>query len=541
MKIFRPLAANDAARGSTLEETQLTSPLHRFIYSMPYFHCFICCIYGTVRIYGLHSIEKDISDYLMSRGAVREEITYAILDCVTKGLVAQVFHAVSIIRLTTYLYKARKKDQKLKRKTEEFMRFVFHEIRVPFNSLILSLSVVKDAVEPLLRLRSSEADSGDKSNTDNDNILEHLEIAQISSQGMMRVVNDVLTLQKMQAGLVIIRPEPTDLIHVVRNVIRIHSYEAQKKDIDIVFETSEKLSTMLLVDGKRMHQIISNLVSNAVKFAEKRIVICLDVMGKGSEGGKRTVVLKVKDDGVGISKEDQEMLFQQFSQIRAKEQQNLGGNGMGLWICRQLAQLFEGSITVFSMGEGQGASFRLEFPATFPTEQQILDSKQKKNDADEDILSLRSAETTSAETKKKRIQSCPSPKKAEQRKSFEEYHALVVDDVKSTRLLVGRVLEKLKLSVELADDGVTALAAYEKRKPDIIFMDNTMPRMSGVEATRILRERGSTVPILGVTGNSLEDDCKLFLEAGADVVFVKPITPGVIAKSCEEWLLSKPK
>jgi len=103
------------------------------------------------------------------------------------------------------------------------------------------------------------------------------------------------------------------------------------------------------------------------------------------------------------------------------------------------------------------------------------------------------------------------------------------------------VLEKLKLSVELADDGVTALAAYEKRKPDIIFMDNTMPRMSGVEATRILRERGSTVPILGVTGNSLEDDCKLFLEAGADVVFVKPITPGVIAKSCEEWLLSKPK
>jgi len=296
------LAANDAARGSTLEETQLTSPLHRFIYSMPYFHCFICCIYGTVRIYGLHSIEKDISDYLMSRGAVREEITYAILDCVTKGLVAQVFHAVSIIRLTTYLYKARKKDQKLKRKTEEFMRFVFHEIRVPFNSLILSLSVVKDAVEPLLRLRSSEADSGDKSNTDNDNILEHLEIAQISSQGMMRVVNDVLTLQKMQAGLVIIRPEPTDLIHVVRNVIRIHSYEAQKKDIDIVFETSEKLSTMLLVDGKRMHQIISNLVSNAVKFAEKRIVICLDVMGKGSEGGKGTVVLKVKDDGVGFRK-----------------------------------------------------------------------------------------------------------------------------------------------------------------------------------------------------------------------------------------------
>jgi len=120
---------------------------------------------------------------------------------------------------------------------------------------------------------------------------------------------------------------------------------------------------------------------------------------------------------------------------------------------------------------------------------------------------------------------------------FTGLRALVVDDVKSNRMLVGRVLSKLGFTVELADDGDTALLAVDKNSPDIIFMDNTMVRMSGITATGVLRkQRGATIPILGVTGNSLEDDCKSFIAAGANAVYVKPVTPKVLNEACIEFL-----
>lgn len=105
--------------------------------------------------------------------------------------------------------------------------------------------------------------------------------------------------------------------------------------------------------------------------------------------------------------------------------------------------------------------------------------------------------------------------------SSESFHALVVDDVKSNRLLVCRVLIRLGLSVDLADDGDTAIEAVIKKKPDIIFMDNTMPRMTGIVATKKIRDLGYTFPIIGVTGNSFDEDCNEFMDAGTMAFFFK--------------------
>jgi len=136
-----------------------------------------------------------------------------------------------------------------------------------------------------------------------------------------------------------------------------------------------KKGKLLIFDKERMHQIVNNLVSNAIKFSKSTIVVSLEL---SVVEDVMNVLIKVIDDGAGISKEDQDKLFQQFSQIKAKELQNLGGSGMGLWICRQLVTLFEGKISSFSEGNGKGATFQFEFKTAIATEEQIRTSKDKK-------------------------------------------------------------------------------------------------------------------------------------------------------------------
>ena len=113
----------------------------------------------------------------------------------------------------------------------------------------------------------------------------------------------------------------------------------------------------------------------------------------------------------------------------------------------------------------------------------------------------------------------------------------MVDDVKSNRLLVGRVLIKLGFTVDLADDGDTAINCVKEKRPSIIFLDSTMPRLSGPNCAELLRgSMNETMPIIGITGNSLLEDCQPFIDAGANAVFVKPVSPKVILDICEEYL-----
>ena len=252
-------------------------------------------------------------------------------------------------------------QMKLKESVNDFLRFVFHEIRVPFNALVLSLDIMKQHFF-----------SAPGSTRDQDETREHFDICDLSTQSMMKTMNDVLSLQKISLGLVELQLEPTDPMTVVLNVVKANTFTAREKDINIQLMTNgsneENHRRKLMIDDMRMYQIISNLISNAVKFARSEIIVHLDVFKtrieeERSEEESCMVRIRVEDDGVGISKENQEKLFRQFSQIKARGLQSSGGSGMGLWICRELAKTFGGELLLESDGEGKGATFTFEFRA----------------------------------------------------------------------------------------------------------------------------------------------------------------------------------
>ncbi|GMH94504.1 hypothetical protein TL16_g12924 [Triparma laevis f. inornata] len=483
-----------------------------------------------------------------------EEVLFTILDAVVKAQTAHLFQEVSVVKLTIFLALSHQAELKLRSSTDQFLRFVFHEIRVPFNALILSLEVLK-----------SDSLNGDSAGED-PNTKEHFEIATTASHSMMRIMNDVLSLQRITSGKLVLCQEPMNPVSVASIICKSHVYEAEVKKVKVKYEVSEGEgcggNLLLMIDEVRFSQVVSNLVSNAIKFAKKDVQVKVEMRPAegdvgmdgegvgGGRGGRVFVGVTVIDDGAGISKENQAYLFKQFSQIKARELQNSGGSGMGLWICRQLASIFNGKIGVQSLGEG-GATFNFEFVVERATKEQIEKSNEKKSEMRLEInktlvsspaLVKRGLEGEGGEGggkgKEKSLARAVVEKKGQEKKlSSESFHALVVDDVKSNRLLVGRVLTRLGLSVDLADDGDTAIEAVIKKKPDIIFMDNTMPRMTGIVATKKIRDLGYTFPIIGVTGNSLDEDCNEFMDAGTTAVFVKPVTPKIISNICQDMLV----
>ncbi|GMI12588.1 hypothetical protein TrVE_jg1352 [Triparma verrucosa] len=561
-----------AKQQSTSSADSSTSSMVWFLNFTPVYLGVFWVLFGVVRVgrlfYELVYLDKGLygsgASKLLLEGEVPdhcmvEEVLFTIFDAVVKAQTAHLFQEVSVVKLTIFLALSHQAELKLRSSTDQFLRFVFHEIRVPFNALILSLEVLK-----------SDSLSGDSAKQD-PNTKEHFEIATTASHSMMRIMNDVLSLQRIASGKLVLCQEPVNPASVASIVCKSHVYEAEVKKVRVKYEAIEGEgcggNLLLMIDEVRFSQVCNNLISNAIKFAKKDVQVKVEMRpavagdigmdgdgGGGGGEGRVFVRVMVIDDGAGISKENKAFLFKQFSQIKARELQNSGGSGMGLWICRQLASIFNGKIGVESLGEGKGATFNFEFVANRATKEQIEESKEKRSEMRLELnktplsspaLAKRvlegegeAREGWEEKGKEKSLARVIAEKKGQETKksSFEEFHALVVDDVKSNRLLVGRVLTRLGMSVDLADDGDTAIEAVLKKKPDILFMDNTMPRMTGIVATKKIRDLGYTFPIIGVTGNSLDEDCNEFMEAGTTAVFVKPVTPKVISKICQENL-----
>lgn len=421
----------------------------------------------------------------------------------------------------------------------QFISFIFHEIRVPFNAVVLGIGHM---------LGSNLSDEQ----------REILKMMDASSSSMIHILNDVLDMGKIEAGKLQLEKQPFNMGELVSSLIWAFRDTLDSKGIAFslcVDEVTQKIFSHhdLLGDKHRVRQVLANYLSNAAKFTPRngsvrlRVVcdgrlttdpvglnrfepfprngtlskcrICMwneqeeNYLVKEKQPMLVSVTLSVEDTGIGISKEDQEILFEPYTQIKAGSLQGGGGTGLGLCFSRRIVELAGGKIGVQSeVGKGSTFSFTLPFELVTSLAKD-REEATSQNPFDFHKVSYSLARTTSVRKLAGSSLTGHKPK------------VLIVEDNQVNRKILKKLLSSFDVDSEDAEDGKQALDLCRNGATyDMILIDKEMPVMDGLEATRELRAMGVKSPIVGLTGNALDSDRNQFLAAGVDDFFTKPIS-----------------
>ncbi|MCA9277166.1 MAG: CHASE domain-containing protein [Phycisphaerales bacterium] len=364
-----------------------------------------------------------------------------------------------------------------------FLANMSHEIRTPMTAILGYADLLGD----LIRL-----------NNEGEEYSEAVQAIQRSGKHLTMIINDVLDLSKIESGKLEVEHEEFPVVDMVREVYTTLRMNAQRKGIELRVRFETPFPTQLYGDAYRIRQILINLVGNAIKFTRAGSV----TISLKRAGGY--VCFGIVDTGVGIAEQDQELLFEAFTQLDNSHTRSHEGTGLGLTISQHLAHLMGGSISVESE-LGRGSVFTLSIPGDCPGGVREITSL----DEDDTIDSL-DAEALLAD-----------------RGSGQRRPAVVLlaEDGVDNQRIIAHLIRKAGYEIEIVNNGQEALDQFE-REPDrygVILMDMQMPLLDGYEATRLLRDRGHSVPIVALTAHALQGSREACLEAGCDEYVSKPI------------------
>jgi CheY-like chemotaxis protein len=300
-----------------------------------------------------------------------------------------------------------------------------------------------------------------------------------------------------------IEETPFNLAEKLRTVIHSFSELAAQKPLLLSLDIDPAMAPWIMGDSLRLHQVLNNFLSNAVKFTEHgQVSLSVHLeQTTAQHTAQQTLLFQVKDTGIGISQEGVQRLFQDFSQVDASTSRRFGGTGLGLAICKKMIELMGGQIGVNSQVD-QGSCFWFRLPyrcAQVPT----LDA--------------------------------PQPHKT-QFTQAQAAHILLVDDNLINRQIGDKILQKLGHQVTLADSGFAALTACQQQDFDLILMDCQMPDMDGYETTQKLRQALYRQPIIALTANTSQEDQELAKLSGMNDFVSKPFNPDKLQQTIQAWL-----
>jgi len=403
---------------------------------------------------------------------------------------------------------------------------VFHELRLPLNAILLGLEALNQVEHPKI-LADSEYQG----------IMECLS----ESSVVMRVVlNDIQTFQEIEEGSFNLRHEEILLRETVKCATDTFRVIALARGIRFKLEISTETPEKVEGDRDRIIQVLENLISNAIKFnrsgesiVEVRVHVLEWHVGPEKHQHKprdtasalpaATIEFTVVDHGTGITREEQESMFEAYSRIRAGDFYSGGisrGSGLGLVISKHIVQNMGGEIG-FESDVGVGSTFFFSVPFHIIPQEQMLSPPQVPGATEQIIQANSLQEMTKKDNNTKATAKIAQPKAPSK-------DVLIVDDVTSIRKMLGRCISGLGFQVHQAVDGAEAVDKCSLKAFPLVLMDNIMPNVHGADACREIRANEDAISrerafIIGMTGNTLSDDMAEFMNCGCDVVMTKPI------------------
>ena len=431
------------------------------------------------------SAESELKKY---KQQVREQESESNLAKITTILSIALITILSLLTLSLYknnnirlktnnmlheknddLIEAMKRAELASKTKANFLSTVTHELRTPLY-----------AVTGLTTMLLDENPRKEQ--------IPHLKSLKFSGDYLLTFINDILQINKIEANKVDLDPELFNLKNKVENVVAALTNSADDNNTKMHFDYQKGLPETFVGDNLKISQILINLIGNSIKFT-KDGDIWVRVYSINQKDKDHTIRFEIEDNGIGISKEKQENMFDSFSQGSIQINRKYGGTGLGLSIVKGLIDILKGKIYVKSE-LGKGTTFFFEIPLTYAPETVTIE----KEDFSQNIKQL----------------------------DISNIKILIVEDNKINQMITKKILTKMELKCEVVDNGEDAVEKVKKNNYDVVLMDIHMPGISGLEATKIIRTFDKDLTIFALTAVTLEDKMHEFDEAGFDDIISKP-------------------
>ena len=374
---------------------------------------------------------------------------------------------------------AKKVASELAKTKASFLATMSHEIRTPLNGILGCANILLDTVK-------------DK---------EHIKLTETITQcghSLLKLVNDILDFAKIESGKIELENEAFNLHQFLAEIVHLFSHEAKRKSLSLTVEYGKNVPDWIFGDFTRLRQILSNLISNAIKFTEKGFVTIEinespEHSTESAAGKEVGLTFSVKDSGIGINTAAQSKLFTSFSQADSSIEKNFGGTGLRLAISKALVELMKGRIWLNST-EGVGSTFNftiLTKPVTKKNKTRVKKVTFNKTMANEHPLKI-----------------------------------LLAEDNRVNQFVAKNTIQKIGYKIDIASNGIEALEMLKNYPYDVVLMDCMMPEMDGLEATALIKKSPDlygTPKVIALTASALKEDKEKCAEVGMDDCLSKPL------------------